>query len=85
VTWPLKKLRSLPDAGIGIGNLLSCFFSTSLSLIYGGEVGGQRQDVGFVQVGYECDNPGISPTVNYTFFPNSVAFPFSKTSFLRLS
>lgn len=91
VTWPLKKLRSLPDAGISFGNLLSCFLSMSLLLIWGegggggGLAGGTWQDVGFVQVGYECDSPGISPTVNYTFFHNSMAFPLSKSCFLRLS
>lgn len=88
MTWPLKKLRSLPDAEISFGNLLSCFLSMSLLLILGvggWGVGGQWQDIGFVQVGYECDSPGISPTVNYTFFPNSLAFPLSKSCFLRLS
>lgn len=45
---------------------------------------GDRQDIGFVHVGYERDSPGISPTVNYAFFPNSLAFPLSKSCFWRL-
>lgn len=85
MTWLLKKLRSLPDAEISFGNLLSCSLSMSLFLIWGKEFRGERQDVDFVQVGYKCDSPGISPTVNYTFFSNSVSFPLSKSCFLRLS
>lgn len=82
MTWPLKKLRSLPDAGISFRDLLSCFLSMSPLLIWGGGVVGEQQDVGFVQVGYECDSSVTSPTVNYTFFPNSMAFPLSKSCFL---
>lgn len=54
-------------------------------LFAGGGAGGEQQDVGFMQVGYECDSPGVSLTVNYTFFPNSVAFPLSKSCSLKLS